>query len=307
MPVPEIATHRLLLRAWRDEDVAPYAAINADPQVRRWLYPPRPLDADEAAREIEVERRRWERLGFGHWAVELRESGALIGRAGAKRHADWPLDPLNTEIGWCLARAAWGRGYASEAAAEAARHCLATVGVPEVISIAHHENRASQRVMERTGMQRAGARRWAERDLDVVFYRLGAAEHPLAVVRRMWMIYRERGVAAALAELAADVRFVAHDGTAFDGHAGVRAFFAGFRERGEDFAASPFTFEPRGDGVLVAGHRRVKGRAGSRGEHLWFAHRVRRGRIAWVAAFTDRERALEALGAPPPGGGRRDG
>ena len=170
LPIPTLETPRLLLREWRDEDVAPYAAINADAEVRRFMDPARPLTEAEAALEIDHLKEHWQRLGFGHWAVELRETGELIGRTGIKRHPDWEPDPLNTEVGWLYARSAWGKGIATEGAIEAVRFCLEEVGSREVISIAHMENLASHRVMKKAGLTWAGARRWYERGIDVVWY-----------------------------------------------------------------------------------------------------------------------------------------
>lgn len=166
-----IETERLLLRGWRDTDVNAYARICADPQVMRYMLPARPLTHAEAAYDLQRLREHWREHGFGHWAVEEKETGALVGRTGLKRHDDWDLDPENTEVGWLYARSAWGRGYATEGARAAVDFCFAELGRPEVISIAHPENRASRRVMENVGLTFAGCRHWAGRGLDVVWYR----------------------------------------------------------------------------------------------------------------------------------------
>ena len=168
--IPELETPRLVLRPWRDGDLDAYAAMNVDPEVREYMFPPRPLTREESAWEIEQLTAQWERLGFGHWAVELRETGDLIGRTGAKRHDDWDLDPENTEVGWLYARSAWGRGLATEGAIAAVSFCLEELERPEVISIAHLSNGASHRVMQKAGLEWAGGRRWHERRLNVVWY-----------------------------------------------------------------------------------------------------------------------------------------
>ncbi len=168
--IPRRETPRLLLREWCDADLGPYAEMNADPEVRRYMFPPRPLTEAESALEIDHVLDQWQRLGFGHWAVELRESGELIGRTGIKRHPDWDPDPQNTEVGWLYARAAWGRGLATEGAIESVRFCLEDVGSHEAISIAHVDNLASHRVMKKAGLSWAGVRHWHERGIDVVWY-----------------------------------------------------------------------------------------------------------------------------------------
>lgn len=168
--MPELETPRLLLRPWREADRGPYAEMNADPDVRLYMFPPRPLTPEESEQEIAAMEDQWRRLGFGHWAVELRETGELVGRTGAKRHADWDLDPENTELGWLYARSAWGRGLATEGASAALRFLLEERRRPEVISIAHLDNRASHRVMRKVGLEWAGVRRWYERRTDVLWY-----------------------------------------------------------------------------------------------------------------------------------------
>ena len=170
--MPARQTERLLLREWRDADVEAYGRICSDPEVMRQMFPPRPMTAAEAARDVERIREHWDRHGFGHWAVEERGTGRLVGRTGLKRHPDWPLDPENTEVGWLYARGVWGRGYATEAAMEAVRFAIEDLDRPEVISITRPENAASRRVMEKAGLTYAGARRWEAREMDVVWYSL---------------------------------------------------------------------------------------------------------------------------------------
>lgn len=168
--VPTIETDRLWLREWRDGDVNVYARICADPQVMRYMVPARPLTHAEVAFDVQGLREHWAEHGFGHWAVEEKKTGRMIGRTGVKHHPDWELDPENTEVGWLYARSAWGQGYATEGARAGVEFCLEELGRPEVISITHPENRASQRVMKKAGLSYAGSRRWEGRGLDVVWY-----------------------------------------------------------------------------------------------------------------------------------------
>jgi RimJ/RimL family protein N-acetyltransferase len=167
---PALETERLLLREWRESDVEDYARICSDPEVMRYMFPPRAHTYAEAAADARRLREHWERWGFGHWAVEERATGRFVGRTGFKRHPDWPLDPDNTECGWLFAREVWGRGYATEAARAAVRFGFEELNRPEVISIARPGNAASRRVMEKAGLSYAGARRWEEREIDVVWY-----------------------------------------------------------------------------------------------------------------------------------------
>ncbi len=119
----------------------------------------------------------------------------------------------------------------------------------------------------------------------------------LDAVRALWSTYRERGAQDAIPLLDPEVEFVDHDGRFFSGHDGVRRFFAEFEERGERFMASPYTFEPHDPDLLVIGHRRIRGEEGQRGDYLFFVHSFRDGRVARIAAYTDKEAALADITA----------
>lgn len=117
------------------------------------------------------------------------------------------------------------------------------------------------------------------------------------LVRRMWTAYREGGVEVALALLDSDIEFVAVDGDVYRGHDGVRSFFAAFADQGQTFEASPYSFEGRGNAVLVAGHRRIHSSSGTSGAYLYFVHTVAGGRIVRLCAHASREAALAELHA----------
>lgn len=76
----------------------------------RYMFPPRPATATEAAYDAQLLQDHWLRWGFGHCAVEEKVSGRFVGRAGVKRHTDWELDPECTEVGWLLDPAVWAQG-----------------------------------------------------------------------------------------------------------------------------------------------------------------------------------------------------
>jgi hypothetical protein len=114
----------------------------------------------------------------------------------------------------------------------------------------------------------------------------------LEAVHLLWSTFREHGAEQAITLLDTDVEFVAHDGRCYNGHDGVRRFFAEFEERGERFMASPYTFEPHDPDVLVIGHRRIQTDEGIRGGYLFFVHSFTDGRVARIAAHASREAAL---------------
>jgi RimJ/RimL family protein N-acetyltransferase len=155
-PAPlELHTRRCVLRQWKAADFAPWAAMNADPEVRRYF--PSVLTAEQAGAEGERCRDAIAQRGWGLWAIELPGELAFAGFVGLNvPHYDAPFVPT-VEIGWRLARAAWGRGFATEAAAAALAFAVARLGVPEVVAITVPTNEPSLRVMRRLGMVRDAA------------------------------------------------------------------------------------------------------------------------------------------------------
>jgi RimJ/RimL family protein N-acetyltransferase len=148
----KIATEWLLLRRWRPEDLGPFAAINADLEVMEHF--PGPLTRRESDELVERIEAGFERNGFGIWALELRDGGELIGFAGlAVPGFEAPFTP-GVEVGWRLARPAWGHGYAAEAGHAALDFGFDGLGLTEIVSFTSVGNRRSQAVMERLGMSR---------------------------------------------------------------------------------------------------------------------------------------------------------
>jgi RimJ/RimL family protein N-acetyltransferase len=148
----EPRTSRLVLRQWRQRDRAPFAALNADPSVMEYF--PGPLDRGQSDALVDRCVERLRRDGYGLWAVEIRTSGEFIGFVGlAVPSWEAAFTPC-TEIGWRLARSAWGHGYATEAARAALTTAFGPAGLDEVVSFTTTGNLRSQKVMQRLGMRR---------------------------------------------------------------------------------------------------------------------------------------------------------
>ena len=172
--MPRLETPRLLLRAWRPaEDVAAYKEMLDDPEVMRhigvgWRYAVKRAAAAllgvvsdvEARRAIAHLIRHWRTRGYGEWAVVEKASGALIGQIGLVHHADWLADPTQIEVGWMLARRAWGKGLATEGARATLRYAFDALGIERVVSITRPENQRSLRVMQRLGLEPVGSAEW---------------------------------------------------------------------------------------------------------------------------------------------------
>jgi RimJ/RimL family protein N-acetyltransferase len=148
-----VRTARLVLRPWRDADVAAFARLSADPAVMAFL---RPLP-DRATCEAWVARVRehWRRHGFGQWVVECPGEAGFVGVVGlAKVPYEAHFTPA-VEIAWRLASGYWGRGYATEAARAALDYGFGKLGLDEIVAVTVPANWRSRGVMERLGMTRA--------------------------------------------------------------------------------------------------------------------------------------------------------
>ncbi|MFE5946452.1 GNAT family N-acetyltransferase [Streptomyces sp. NPDC056480] len=149
--MPELRTERLVLRSWRDSDRAPWAAMNADPDVREHLG--ELLTREQSDAVLSGMRADFQERGFGWWALESRATGEFIGRAGLDVVGpDMPFPGV--DVGWRLTRSAWGNGYATEAALACLAFAFETLGLQEVIATTTVRNLRSQAVMRRIGMTR---------------------------------------------------------------------------------------------------------------------------------------------------------
>jgi RimJ/RimL family protein N-acetyltransferase len=166
-----LRTPRLLLREWRDEDLAPFAAMSADPAAMQYLVP----FADRAAIDAWVASARdhWRHHPFGKFVVEVPGETAFAGVIGLD-HVRFavPFAPA-IEVVWRLAPAFWGRGFATEAARAAIEDGFFRLGFDEIVAYTVEYNWPSRRVMERLGMTRD-----SNEDFDFLHPRLPEG-HPL--------------------------------------------------------------------------------------------------------------------------------
>lgn len=155
-PAPlELRTRRTLLRQWKDSDLPAWAALNADAEVRRYFASVNTVDQSVA--EAGRMRAAIAQRGWGMWALELPGVLPFAGTVGLHvTTIDAPFVPT-VELGWRLAREAWGRGLASEAAHAAARFAFEHLALDEVTAFTTTANEPSRRVMQRLGMHHDAA------------------------------------------------------------------------------------------------------------------------------------------------------
>ena len=147
-----LETARLILRPWREEDRAPFAALNADPQVTRHFG--KSYTRAESDAVMDRVLTGFARHGHGPWALEVKGGAPFIGFTGIWSPSFAAHFTPCTEIGWRLAHEAWGQGYATEAALAGLRFAFGALALDEVVAYAVADNHRSLRVMERLGMRR---------------------------------------------------------------------------------------------------------------------------------------------------------
>lgn len=137
--------------------------MNADPEVMRHLGGPMAREASDA--QLRRSIGDFQRRGYGWSALERLDDGAVLGFTGLHHHRWFPDD---VEVGWRLARSAWGQGYATEAATAWVRRAFGVLALPRLISTTIPANSASIAVMRRLGFELAKAER--HEGIDVVVY-----------------------------------------------------------------------------------------------------------------------------------------
>jgi ribosomal-protein-alanine N-acetyltransferase len=152
MPDVQLRTERLVLRPWRDEDVEPFAAMNADPRVMEF-FPNTNTHAESVATLGRI-RTHFAAHGFGLWAIELVGGASFAGMLGLSVPSFQAHFTPCVEVGWRLPVEHWGRGYATEGARAALAFGFDQLALPEIVSFTTVNNLRSRRVMERLGMYR---------------------------------------------------------------------------------------------------------------------------------------------------------
>ena len=142
----ELLTERLQLRMFRPEDFEAHADISADPEVMRHIRAGA-LSRNDAWWQLARYMGHWQLRGYGLWAVAERATGQLVGHIGF----------LNAEgghgfeMGWALARNAWGKGYALEGTRAAVQHAFTVLNRDHIACLIRPDNIRSIRVAERLG------------------------------------------------------------------------------------------------------------------------------------------------------------
>jgi RimJ/RimL family protein N-acetyltransferase len=154
-PFATLSSGRICLRRWRDGDREAFAAMNSDARVMEFFRSP--LSRVESDAMVDGIEAHFSKHDFGLWAIEVPGVAPFIGFAGLAVQAAPPFSARFTpcvEVGWRLAFAHWGHGYATQAARLALGYGFGTLALPQVVSFTSATNHRSRAVMERIGMHR---------------------------------------------------------------------------------------------------------------------------------------------------------
>ena len=176
-----IETERLILRTWKKEDADPYFQINQDPKVIELLRGP--LTMEQVNDFIPAVNHHQDKHGYTLWAVELKETGELMGFIGLN-YTDWESNfTPAVEVGWRLGSQYWVKGFATEGAKAALKYGFEKCGLKEIVSFTVPANVRSLRVMEKIGLKQDVNGDFAHPKLPAdhklshhVLYRLSAGE-----------------------------------------------------------------------------------------------------------------------------------
>jgi len=146
-----LATERLLLRPWKDEDLPAFAAMNNDPDVMAFM--PKRLSREESDATAERIRNQIETAGWGLWALEVTGFAPFAGFVGLSAPRFKAHFTPCVEVGWRLAKTYWGKGYATEAGRAVIAYGFDTLGLSQIVSFTTPGNWRSRAVMERLGMR----------------------------------------------------------------------------------------------------------------------------------------------------------
>jgi RimJ/RimL family protein N-acetyltransferase len=149
-----IETQRLLLAPLDVSRLEEFVMLTADPEVMRYWGPGGPFSRDKAERSFAAALARVEKHGFGRRWIVNKASGAGLGFTETKYFGEScdDVSPDEVEIGWMLARLAWGNGYATEAGAAVRDEAFVSLELQSIVAVHHPANSASGRIMEKLGM-----------------------------------------------------------------------------------------------------------------------------------------------------------
>jgi RimJ/RimL family protein N-acetyltransferase len=146
--IPTLHTERLTLRPIVSGDTAAYYRIYQTEGVLQYFPNPAPPPLEKVERFVAHQQIHWEKYGYGNWGILSPGEEQVIGWAGLQ----FLPETNETEVGYLLDKAYWGKGYATEAAQASLDYGFSYFDFPEIIALVHPDNLASLKVAAKCGM-----------------------------------------------------------------------------------------------------------------------------------------------------------
>lgn len=169
MDIPTVKTANLNLRAFSEKDTDDLHHILMGDHVLQYFPNGSPPSREQVSKMILNLLKHWDEHGYGLWAVESRPTGELMGRSGLQ----YLTDTNEVEVDFILGTQFWGQGFATEAGQASLQYGFENLELDMMVGIVHTDNVASQRVLEKIGMQFMEAKEY-----------FGMACHRYAIERR---------------------------------------------------------------------------------------------------------------------------
>jgi RimJ/RimL family protein N-acetyltransferase len=146
LKIPIIKTSRLVLRPFTDKDVEPLFRILQEHDILRYFPNPNPPSREQVEKLVSGQLRHWEEHKLGWWALDFENQ--MIGWCGLQ----FLPETREIEVGFLISKVFWGQGLATEAARSSLLFGFQDLDLECIVGIVHHENVASQRVVQKLGM-----------------------------------------------------------------------------------------------------------------------------------------------------------
>ena len=141
-----LETNRLIIECFKSSDISDWAKIERDVNVRRFVDG-KVLSFKEARKYVEMNIQQYQRIGYGRYAVRLKETGNLIGMCGFLK------ENYGIDFGYRYSKISWGKGLGFESAKKVLNYGFSELGLEKVVGLTAEENHGSVRILEKLGFK----------------------------------------------------------------------------------------------------------------------------------------------------------
>ena len=141
-----LKTNRLIIEHLKDSDISEWAKIESDANVRRFVDG-KVLSFEEARKYVGMNIRHYQKIGYGRYAVRLKENRNLIGMCGFLK------ENYGVDFGYRYSKISWGKGFGFESAKVVLNYGFSELGLKTVVGLTAEENCGSIRILEKLGFK----------------------------------------------------------------------------------------------------------------------------------------------------------